>query len=40
MFSIQKDSNAVFHEESESVIGFKIRTRYDELSLFFDKLPV
>ena len=35
IFSIHKDSDAVFHEESESVIGFKIRATNDELSSFF-----
>jgi len=35
IFSIHKNSDAVFHEESESVIGFKIRAINDELSSFF-----
>jgi len=30
-FSILEDSDTVFHEESESVIGFKIRATNDEL---------
>ncbi len=35
LFSIHKDVDAVFHEESESVIVFKIRAINDELSSFF-----
>jgi hypothetical protein len=32
------ESDAVFHEESEYVIGFKIRTTNDQLSsIFFEK---
>jgi hypothetical protein len=31
------DSDAVFHEESEYVIGFKIQTTNDELSSIFWK---
>jgi hypothetical protein len=31
------DSDAVFHEESEYVIGFEIRTTNDELSSIFWK---
>ena len=35
IFSIHKDSDAVFHEESESVIGFKIRATNDTVSLVY-----
>ena len=31
------ESDAVFHEESEYVIGFKIRTTNDQLSSIFRK---
>ena len=31
------ESDAVFHEESEYVIGFKIRTTNDQLSSVFRK---
>jgi len=34
-FSIHKNSDAGFHEESESVTAFKIRAIDDELSSFF-----
>ena len=34
---IPTDSDAVFHEESEYVIGFKIQTNNDELSSIFWK---
>jgi hypothetical protein len=37
-FSIHTDSDAVFHGESESVFGFKIRAINDELSFVFHKL--
>jgi hypothetical protein len=37
-FSVHTDSDAVFHEESESVFGFKIRAVNDELSFVFHKL--
>jgi hypothetical protein len=36
-FTISMDSDAVFHEESEYVIGFKIRTTNNELSSIFWK---
>jgi hypothetical protein len=37
-FSVHTDSDAVFHEKSESVIGFKIGAVTDELSLYFHQL--
>jgi hypothetical protein len=37
ILKISMDSDAVFHEESEYVIGFKIRTTNDELSSIFWK---
>ncbi len=36
-FKISMDSDAVFHEESEYVIGFKIRMTNDDLSSIFWK---
>jgi hypothetical protein len=36
-FKISMDSDAVFHEESEYVIGFKTQTTNDELSSAFRK---
>ncbi len=37
IFLISIDSDAVFHEESEYVIGFKTRAMYDILSSIFRK---
>lgn len=39
-FLIHKGSDAVFHEESEFVISFKIQVDNDGLSPFFDKLQL
>ncbi len=36
-FLIFKNPDAVFHEESEYVIGFKIRVTYKELSSIFQR---
>ena len=36
-FKIPMDSDAVFHEEAEYIIGFKITVSYDELSSIFRK---